>query len=68
MNEKTATETTTWTAIRKTEGCEWIDTNHLGCREAVEIAAKKTDSLIPGYASANPVVRFAVVQVREILA
>lgn len=58
---------TVFAPIRTTEGREWIDTGSSQLlRELAADAARKTDREIPQWADANPVVRIARCEIREV--
>ena len=57
---------TAWLAVRKTGEREWYDLGTAsGCQETSRSKAKLADLAVPHYATANPVVRFAQVELHE---
>jgi hypothetical protein len=54
-------------AIRKTEGKEWIDTLTIQLtRNQSATSAEMTDTVIPGWARINPIVRVVSVLITEV--
>lgn len=54
-------------AVRCTDGREWLDISTISLlAEEAERKAKETDTKLPQWARYNPVVRFAIVEIREI--